>query len=1366
MVQMLSVVIGVSMALVGCQKKRDAELPYGADRELLAISSYEGQDFVLTTGKLKANAQTSNKFKIEDQRANTQARVKNFDFVEYTSQDPLKLTGDTMMLGRPDTTNKYKVRYVFEGNLLKVMKVARLEDLSTDEVEVKTDAGKDFYMVPIVSYSVTYHSMDTKRNERNEKTSNLELVAQQSRGQATHFKIDMNSKTRAIFLSKATVLPADYFTEQDSTDWYYSMTVVSQNYQEEDNSWLGYLVSMDKYGREATKVRARKIEDKVVFYNVGIDDRLTENLNSRQELQSAAISLAGEFIDYRLTETGKTTTVKEESHKEQAWDKRKFVDLKLKDTKIPGLDLEISEIKDVQIDDGYFSFLVQSEKFGGLVRFSLLNAKHYQKSLMAEGAKPYQRKVYFGRDQELFGFFKTTQESLSTFDRSKTTQKEQLVFVNRFNPTRPVIEFRLNHSAPEWTEEIVIRSAAAWNATFKAAGSPIRIRVLDEKTKKVLRGYAGDLRYSLVNMYSDVDGAGDWGGLGPSLADSQTGEIIMATANMNVITYTDGMEATLNQFLLATRGQLDQKYVLGIPLPSLRAVQDTAAKTISFVGNVLGIKNVIQLNVLDPKTNSFVKGSLPYYDQQSRKIVNDMKFTAANKTQAVKLSNQVLFENRFEMLNGNIQQQVKEVCPDLFAQSQKTEDEAIDVALIKKCAIELSKPILISVTLHEMGHNFGLRHNFYGSTDYKNFFQKTKMKVGQQDVETQWRTSTVMDYLSFNYMNMTQPGLYDIAAIRWGYEDALEDASGKVVKINSAQSTVEQMQGNIRKYKYCTDENVDVFQIDPMCARHDSGVSPGLTKEEVAKGAKEPNRVLEVVEDHIRGFETSIAIHNNRMGKHAEKDMQTLAMQRVDRFLLPMKKIYDQWRFHLGNVAGNGNEYLEKYDTEEKFKALVQKALDPKVVGAEQARLNAQYKEAADRIFGFYTYMAFVPDYSCIAKKTIGGKETVRIYSFSKIQNSLHSSTNGYTAKNCQDPKVHSFLKTQYDASIIAEGGYSFDNIYSDLSRFELADNSHREAQRPEVVGIAQDRVFSMILLTARFPTLKNTERKGLYPNFMDEKPYKDYLMGLTTQRLDQGALMSYFGVKGALVPSFEAEKPLLSVMMDFIRQGLYIPGKENETVKNINSLRIVPYYFVDQEDPTCTQIFGMRFCAVEPNGMAANLMKSYGQVQQLKFSGMITNTFDQELEKFLSALIPEKFEDLEARFFFDLNDSLEKMQNKEMAGLVATVASQILENEINLVTGGVAKKMNKLNQEDISKKEVDARLEEIKKIKLKDLVTFLGLEKEYTAPMTRKLMLENAKKVISSIKANKEAYEADKTEIDAKADILLQAITGNISSY
>lgn len=1365
-VQMLGVVLGVSIALAGCQKKRDSELPYGADRELLAISSYEGQDYVLTTGELKAEAQSSNKFKIEDQRADSKSRVKNFDFVDYKSEDPLKLTDNTMMLGRPRENDIYKVRYVFDGDLLKVMKVARSEDLATDEVESSVDAGKGLRMVPIVSYSVTYYSMDSARNERNEKTSRLELVAQQSRGASTHFKVNMNSKTRAVFLSKSTVMPANYFTEEDSSDWYYSMTIVSQNYNEKNNGLLGYSYSTDKYGREATKVRARKVEDKIIFYNVGVDDRLIEALNSRQELQSAAMTLAADFIDFRLSETGKTTSVKEESHKEQAWDKRKYVELKLKDIRIPGIGLEISEIKDVQIDDGYFSFLAQSEKFEGLVRFSLLNAKQYQKNQIKTGAKPYQKKIYFRKDQELFGFFKTTQESIDSFDRSKTTQKEQLVFVNRFNPTRPVIEFRLNHSAPDWTEEIIIRSAAAWNATFKAAGSPIRIRVLDEKTKKVLRGYAGDLRYSLVNMYSDVDGAGPYGGLGPSLADSQTGEIIMATSNMNVKSYVSGTEAVLNQFLLATRGKLDQKYVLGIPLPSLQAIQDSGAKVLSLVGETLGLKKLVQLNVLDPKTKSFVKGSMPFYDPISRKIISDVKITDQTKVANVTLSNQHLLESRFEMLNGNIQNQVKEVCPKLFAQAQNAEDDSVDVPLIKECAIQLSMPPLIGTTLHEMGHNFGLRHNFYGSTDYKNFYQKTKVKIGKHEVETQWKSSTVMDYMAINYDNMTQPGLYDIAAIRWGYQDALEDSAGNVVKVNTAHATADQMDGNIRKYKYCTDENVDVFQVDPLCARDDAGMSPGLTKEEVAKGAKEPNRILEVVEEHIRSFETSVAIHNNRMGKDAEKNMQSLAMQRVSRFLLPMKQIYDQWRFHLGNVAGNGNEYLEKYDTEEKYNALVQKALDPKAVGAEQARLNAQYKEAADRIFEFYTYMAFVPDYSCIAKKTVSGKETIRMYSFSKIQNSLHSATNGYTAKNCQDPQVHSYLKTQYDASIIAEGGYSFDNIYSDLSRFEVADNSYREAQRPEVVGIAQDRIFSMILLTARFQTLRNTSGRGLYPNFMDEKPYKDYMMGLTTQRLDQGALMSYFGVQGAPVPSFEAEKPLLAEMMNFVRQGLFIPGKENETLKNINSLRIVPYYFVDQEDPTCSQIYGMRYCAVEPNGMAANLMKSYAQVQQLKFSGMISNTFDTELEKFLSALIPEKFEDLEARFFFDLSESLEKMQNKEMAGLVATVASQILEKEIQLVTGGVAKKVNKLNQEDISKKELDEKLEEVKKIKVKDLVTYLGLEKEYTVPMTRKLMLENAKKVIAAIKANKEAYEADKTEIDAKADILLQAISGGISSF
>ena len=59
------------------------------------------------------------------------------------------------------------------------------------------------------------------------------------------------------------------------------------------------------------------------------------------------------------------------------------------------------------------------------------------------------------------------------------------------------------------------------------------------------------------------------------------------------------------------------------------------------------------------------------------------------------------------------------------------------------------------VMCHEVGHTLGLRHNFSASADLKN--------LNEGEVST-----SIMDYLDFE--KMTEPGIYDYAAISYGYD--------------------------------------------------------------------------------------------------------------------------------------------------------------------------------------------------------------------------------------------------------------------------------------------------------------------------------------------------------------------------------------------------------------------------------------------------------------------------------------------------------------------------------------------------------------------------------------------------------------------
>lgn len=113
-------------------------------------------------------------------------------------------------------------------------------------------------------------------------------------------------------------------------------------------------------------------------------------------------------------------------------------------------------------------------------------------------------------------------------------------------------------------------------------------------------------------------------------------------------------------------------------------------------------------------------------------------------------------------------------------------------------ADEFVRTWLHEVVIHEVGHNWGLRHNFKGSLGV--------------NVAEKHPSYSVMDYnddqLIIDGLFLKKPGSYDNEAIRYGYQKNLE-----------AQKT----------YPFCTDEDADDFfdyDFDPRCARFDFGRNP------------------------------------------------------------------------------------------------------------------------------------------------------------------------------------------------------------------------------------------------------------------------------------------------------------------------------------------------------------------------------------------------------------------------------------------------------------------------------------------------------------------------------------------------------------
>lgn len=207
------------------------------------------------------------------------------------------------------------------------------------------------------------------------------------------------------------------------------------------------------------------------------------------------------------------------------------------------------------------------------------------------------------------------------------------------------------------------------------------------------------------------------------------------------------------------------------------------------------------------------------------------------------------------------------------------------------------------VTEHELGHNMGLRHNFEGSFDSENFFEEyydiendadskkpvpvsfsalnklplTPSEYEKFDSATRkarakregkglklYQYSSIMDYGGQFYSDFHGLGKYDIAAMKFGYANAVEvfdgapnakrdnrsnktwylggenctvntecpfNGVGQICKPGKAPSTRKYCSnwdedaavgGNIAKYRFCSDERV---ADRPFCSRFDEGAS-------------------------------------------------------------------------------------------------------------------------------------------------------------------------------------------------------------------------------------------------------------------------------------------------------------------------------------------------------------------------------------------------------------------------------------------------------------------------------------------------------------------------------------------------------------
>ena len=106
--------------------------------------------------------------------------------------------------------------------------------------------------------------------------------------------------------------------------------------------------------------------------------------------------------------------------------------------------------------------------------------------------------------------------------------------------------------------------------------------------------------------------------------------------------------------------------------------------------------------------------------------------------------------------------------------------ELDDKEILISCSKKISRNPILTLILHEMGHSFGLSHNFKASFDESNYWtSETEMKTYFPNAESFTpelpKSSSVMDYLPpLSAPNLTVLGKYDLAVLKFLYMNQFE----------------------------------------------------------------------------------------------------------------------------------------------------------------------------------------------------------------------------------------------------------------------------------------------------------------------------------------------------------------------------------------------------------------------------------------------------------------------------------------------------------------------------------------------------------------------------------------------------------------
>ncbi len=602
------------------------------------------------------------------------------------------------------------------------------------------------------------------------------------------------------------------------------------------------------YGRSFEVGQSKVVKLQINEFSLDVlsiekDDRFSDNPNNQKLL----ISIPIEHVDYRCADDAYGECIGNEVENERiTWDQKKFFKAKFADAKIVDTNFfsyefagqgqcyseENSELLARSITsnslnftlkrdykDELFFFCIRNHDLSDFTNLNWTETTSYSLVKLADVASPdYPKAVYHPDWINTFGFFETDDYQLDV--DGNATQNGEIKYMQRWNPNRSEIVYHLSESFNK-PQNAALKAATyesfnRLNSGLAKAGAKFRLKLAEPSAESD----PSDLRKSMVILVDDP-AASSVIGYGPSIVNPLTGEVIAARTMM--------YSGSIRKFVRFTYEDIVRDYgkeatTEGATAPSSGATQ--ASNLSESLGNLsadfampmsrLEAQSLVDFSKIDALKSDVIQNQVSRTPELSEDEIDHFMKNEANKDYMKLLAEQ----NKYPAEALSFGEVSQDMLQQLIAEVGQLKPWETLTDLEKQGVLNVLTPyVWVPTLIHEIGHNLGLRHNFSGSEDADNFYAPEEVAaLAIPALDAPMPYSSVMDYPKSEVNALRALGKYDIAALQFGYADAVTLEDGSIAKVDSAKTPTE----GLKAYQYCSDEGVAP---NPSCNPFDEGVT-------------------------------------------------------------------------------------------------------------------------------------------------------------------------------------------------------------------------------------------------------------------------------------------------------------------------------------------------------------------------------------------------------------------------------------------------------------------------------------------------------------------------------------------------------------